>query len=366
MATEKKTMVISGINLFEGGPLSVFKDFLDAIINQEATDEYDVTIFVHKVELFKEYEGKFEIKELPKSRKSYVFRLFYEYIYFYFYSLKRNIDIWISLHDITPNVRANRRYVYCHNPSPFLKRTEMIRKISKTNYYMSLFYKYLYRINIEKNTAVIVQQDWIRQEFKKMFGIGNIIVARPDVVVQIPTDVLDEHDNHNVFIYSAYPRPFKNFEVICQACRKLEDENLDFSVWLTIDGTENQYSEMICKEYSDVKSIRWLGIVSRDEMLKKYGESDCLIFPSLLETWGLPITEYKQYGKPMLCADLPYAYETVGSYDEVSFFDPTEANELAAMMREIIKGEHRFSKVVAQEVEQPVVNGWDELFKKIS
>lgn len=25
------------------------------------------------------------------------------------------------LHDIAPNVKAKERYVYCHNPSPFMK-----------------------------------------------------------------------------------------------------------------------------------------------------------------------------------------------------------------------------------------------------
>ena len=35
---------------------------------------------------------------------------------------------------------------------------------------------------------------------------------------------------------------------------------------------------------------------------------DFLIFPSLLETWGLPISEFEQTNKKMILANLPYAF----------------------------------------------------------
>ena len=364
---KKKKFVISGINLFEGGTLSIYYDCLDALLFAGYDKKYDITAFVHKESLFEKYKDRINIIEIPKSRKSYIYRLYYEYIFFYRYSKKRKIDIWLSIHDMTPNVKAKKRFVYCHNPSPFLKRSPTIKKLSKTVYYMSIFYKYVYRINIKKNTAVIVQQDWLRKEFKKMFGIKNIIVARPNVEVQIPENI-DEYTRDNskkVFIYSAYPRPFKNFEVICKACKALKEYNDKFEVWLTVDGSENAYSDMLRKEFADVKNIRWLGLVSRDEMMKKYAESDYLIFPSVLETWGLPITEYEAFKKPMLVADLPYAHETVGDYDKVLFFNPYSSDSLAGVMKRIIEEAAIFQKHTVPPLGKPVLNSWEELLEMI-
>ncbi len=364
----KKTLVISGINLYNGGPLSVYKDLLDALIENDYHIRYHIIAFVHKTELFKEYKDKIELLELPRSRKSYLFRLYYEYVYFKSFSKKRKIDVWFSVHDMTPNVKAKKRYVYCHNPSPFLKRSKNIWKLSKTNYLMSVFYKYFYKINIKKNTAVIVQQDWLRKEFKKMFGIENIIVARPNVEVNVLENTNEcIHDgNKKVFIYSAYPRPFKNFEVICKACRALKEYKDKFEVWLTIDGSENAYSSMIRKEFADVSNIKWLGLVKRDEMMKKYAESDYLIFPSVLETWGLPITEYEAFKKPMLVADLPYAHETVGNYDKVAFFDPYAEKELAEAIKGILKGDVQFDEHSVAHLEQPFTKDWQEVLKSCS
>lgn len=362
----KKQFVISGINIFEGGTLSVYYDCLDSLIKCGYDKEYEITAFVHKKSLFKKYCDRINIIELPKSRKNYINRFYYEYIYFYKYSKKRTIDVWLSIHDMTPNVKANKRYVYCHNPTPFLKRNATIRKLNKTVYYMSLFYKYLYKINIKKNTGVIVQQEWIRKEFKKMYNIENVIVARPNVNVDFPKfQINNKNNNRIIFIYSAYPRPFKNFEVICKACRALKDQSAKFEVWLTINGSENAYSDMIKKEYADVENIKWLGLISRDDMMKKYAESDYLIFPSVLETWGLPITEYEAYNKPIIIADLPYAHETVGNYDLTLFFDPYSSEQLATIIKSIIKNECSFKKHVVAPVEKPFAENWCELLRII-
>ena len=93
-----------------------------------------------------------------------------------------------------------------------------------------------------------------------------------------------------------------------------------FDIWLTIDGSENQYAAKLRSEYSGLRSVSWLGIMPRDRILLRYAKADCLLFPSKLETWGIPISEFQQTGKPMLVIDLPYAHETVGSYHAVSFF----------------------------------------------
>ena len=49
-------------------------------------------------------------------------------------------------------------------------------------------------------------------------------------------------------------------------------------------------------------------------MKKLYSKANALIFPSKLETWGLPISEAIDYKIPIMVAKLEYARETLGSY----------------------------------------------------
>ncbi len=365
----KKTLVLSGINLFEGGPLSIYYDILDNILACGYTEKYSVTAFVHKLSLFEKYkESPIEFIELPQSRESYINRLRYEYGYFKKYSKSRNVDVWFSVHDMTPSVRAGRLYTYCHNSTPFVKFNASSIKFSLTVYLFSLFYKYLYRINIKKATGIIVQQDWLRKGFRRLYGIKNIIVAHPDVSVPqgIEDDTSDASGEENLFVFPTLPRHFKNVEVICEAARALENKGItNFSVAVTLDGSENSYTEFLLEKYGDLKCMKWLGRVPRERVFELFRQSKCLIFPSRTETWGLPITEYKQTGKPIILADLPYAHETLGTYDKARFFDPDDAAELSELMLGAIDGTAEWQSFVEAPVDEPFCQGWRPLLSML-
>lgn len=361
-----RTLVISGINLFEGGPLSIYKDCLDNIIESNINETYNVIAFVHEQKIFSEYTDKITIIELPKSRKNYLYRLWYEYVYFYFYSKDKDIDAWLSLHDITPNVKASKRYVYCHNPSPFMKTELKNLKYSYKNFAFSILYKYLYKINIKKNTAVIVQQDWMRQEFSKMYKLENVIVAKPMVNISKMVNITSTGKKKYQFIFPSLPRFFKNFELICMACEMLEEKGVTgYEVLLTISGNENRYAKDIKNRFGKLKSVKFIGLQERKKLFGLYEKVDCMIFPSKLETWGLPISEFKLTKKTILVSNLPYAYETIGTYEKVSFFDPDNPHSLAQLMELELSAKNVYSPQQEKDVEQPYAENWTVLLNMI-
>ena len=167
-----------------------------------------------------------------------------------------------------------------------------------------------------------------------------------------------------IFIYAGFPRFFKNFEVICEAANILNRaRKLDYEVWLTIDGTENRYSFDVHEKYETNPHIKWLGIQQRSRLFELYKQSDCMIFSSKLETWGLPISEYKYTGKDMIIVDLPYAHETLGTYDKVMFFNEDDSNCLADKMLQVIQGTQRYQPQVEITVSKPYAESWDELME---
>ena len=362
-----KKIVLSGINLSEGGPLTIYKECLGCL-EKYFLKEYRIIALVHDKSLFSEYESKIEFIELKNSKKSYLNRFYYEYFYFKKLSKKLKPYLWLSLHDMTPNVVADKRVVYCHNPIIFydMNKKDMINEFKM--FMFSKFYKYIYRINIEKNNFVVVQQDWIRKRFKQIFKIKNVIVAHPNVVID-DFDLEKTRKNNmkivkNSFLYPAFPRIFKNFEVVCKAVKILEEKNVtDFIVYLTVDGSENLYSQKLFKKYKNLKNIKFLGLLKRKKLMKYYESSKNIIFPSKLETWGLPISEAKIFGKNILLADLEYAHETLGNYENVMFFEPDDAKKLAEKMEILINGENiKFDGNLEKSIENPFCRNWKELF----
>ena len=364
----KKTIVLSGINLIEGGPLTVYEECLRCI-EKYFLENYEIVALVHNRELFSEFDSKIKFIEFMDSKKSYLKRFYYEYFYFKRLSKKLKPYLWFSLHDMTPNVVTDKRAVYCHNPIIFydVKRKDMINEFKM--FMFSRFYKYIYKINIKKNNFVVVQQDWIRKRFKKIFKIKNVVVAHPNVVID------DSNNNYkntkivkNSFLYPSFPRIFKNFEVICKAVEILENKNIEnFKVYLTIDGNENIYSKEIVEKYGCLKCIEFIGLQTRENLMKYYSKIETVIFPSKLETWGLPISEAKAFGKNIILADLEYAHETLGTYEKVMFFGPDDAEKLAEKMEMLINDDENMKNIefdgnIEKNIEKPFCKNWKELF----
>ena len=359
----KPRIVLSGVNFVEGGPLSVFKDALQELADHYAS-RYEIVALVHRQSLFD--INNITYIEFPHVKSSWLRRLQFEYWSLRAVSRRLRPYLWLSMHDMTPNVTAEVRAVYCHNPSPFYR---LGAREALTDWKFSLFtffYRYLYAINLHRNDLVIVQQEWLRGEFRRRYHVPNIVVAHPRIPRLVIPAVDEEQQTQGQtvrFFYPTYPRSFKNVELLLQAARTLEQRGVHgFTLWLTIDGSENRYAAKLRSEYGGLRSVSWLGIMPRDRILLLYAKADCLLFPSKLETWGMPISEFEQTGKPMLVIDLPYAHETVGRYPLVSFFPPGNARVLADAMESFIQGRLTFSETAAPSIPAPFAADWTELF----
>ncbi len=366
-----KKIVISAISLREGGGLSILNDCIKAVASYKraSKDPIEVTVLCHKKNLLVGDCSNIHIIEYPKSTRSYFMRIYYEYIQFYFLSKRIKPDVWFSLHDMTPNVFAKKRFVYCHNPTPFYKTSWKMFRLSWKEYLFVKFYKYLYKIFIKKNSSVIVQQHWIGSEMVKTFEISEdmIIVSRPIINLSNQNIVLQKEKNENGvtrFIYPSLPRTFKNFEVLFSAVGLLNSDYYGrFEVDLTLNGLENKYAKYLYSKFQDMPSINWLGYINRDILLRSYVNYDSLVFCSKLETFGLPIEEFKSTGKLIILPNLPYAHETLGSYRNALFFDPNSPCDLSQLMRSVIDGTS-YGNLIAGELnykKYKQVNGWVEL-----
>lgn len=362
-----KTLVISAVNFTEGGPLTVLRSCVEA--SAACLLDWRIIVMAHDSRLIN--TPGVEVIAFPSVKSSWFRRVFLEWYGFKRLTKRITVDLWISLHDITPNVNSKRQVVYCHNPSPFARATWRDSWFDPKYLIFTLLYGFLYSVNIRKNHSVVVQQNWLREEFKSRFRVDRVIVARPD---SLKVDSLNNCgykpvsiDRNCIFFFPSLPRCFKNFELIGAAVEILERSNeWTGRVRWTIDGTENSYTRWLRKRFGRLRSIEWIGRQDREQMCKQYSEVDCLIFPSRVETWGLPISEAKSANLPLLLVDLPYAHETVGSWDRVAFFPLNAPSVLAQQMASFASGEFVFTKTTAHRPDEPTADGWKDLLLQLT
>lgn len=364
--TQEKVFIVSGVNLVSGGTLAIFKDCLASLAEWKTADIKIIALVNNKALFAGIGEDDIKYIEFPDVKKRWVKRLVFEYYTCLKLSKQYKPHTWLSMHDVTPNVIANKRIVYCHNPVPFYRLSLREMFMQKTLLAFKLFYKLLYRINIKKNTFVIVQQSWMRDLFKKWFNINNVVVAHPTVNYNMVKneDGVAVGDKY-VFLYPALPRAFKNFEVLFDAALKLNQAQSNFQVVVTISGTENKYAQHLYKKYGNVDVIKFAGLQTKQQLAQLYQTASCVVFPSKLETWGLPITEAIFFNKPLLVADCLYAHETCGNYKNVCYFDANRSEKLADLMLKAINNRLQYNAAFYTPPQQPFATGWQHLFNLV-
>lgn len=365
---ERKTLVISAVNLRQGGTLSILKDCLQYLSANVVSRDTRVVAIVHKKELCL-FDG-IEYIEIPSTIKGWSRRLWCEYVTMRQISKKLSpVHLWFSLHDTSPFVVSERQAVYCQTSFPFYKASLKDLYFSYKIVLFSLFTRFAYRINVQSNDYLVVQQPWLREGLSKMLNVSKdrFIVAPPrKSEVRIKPEQIQK--KNYTFIYPAAPDCHKNFHVLCEAAAKLEkDVGQDkFTVVLTVNGEENKYTRWLKQQWGNVSSIFFAGFLSKEELYGYYEVADCLVFPSKVETWGLPISEFSEYGKPMLIADRPYSRGTAEGSMATAFFDPDDSDKLKGLMSSLLSGQKsQLESITRSEVQPPYADSWESLFNQL-
>lgn len=356
-------IVVSAVNIRKGGTLTILRDCLAALSARATAGSLKVTALVHSRELCL-YPG-IDYIEMPDTVRGWLRRLRCEYVTMK--SVSRRIapvDLWLSLHDTTPRVDARRQAVYCQTSFPFMRwRWRDFRMDFKIPLF-AMFTRFAYRINVHSNSSLIVQQQWLRKGLSRMLGVApeKFIVAPPQPRRELP-DFTPRRFPVPAFIYAATPDCHKNFEILCEAARLLEESvgTGRFCVLLTVDGTENRYARWLKSRWGHVSSIIFGGLLARPDLYAAYAGASCLVFPSRIETWGLPISEFMHFGKPMILADLPYARETSAGSPLTAFFNPESAAALKELMHEVLLGRLSGFAPVPPAQAEPDATGWPAL-----
>ncbi len=322
------------MNIVDGGALTILSSFIEAAHAPEFADWQFVVLSNPMVKL---NFGRIKRINFALPKKSWLLRVFYEYVIFKKISTRLNVDIWFSLHDLTPNVIAKKRFVYCHNPAPFYRPSWRDVWLDPKFFIFNKLYSWFYRLNINKNDAVIVQQFWLKLKFLKFCKVP-VHVSHPKYVSSNPISIKKNISNKISFLYPAFPRFFKNHQIICEAISSLsEEEKLAIKVIFTMSGSENRYAAWLKKCYGNIEAIEFRGKLTYLELQQLYQEVNCVIFPSKLETWGLPLTEARYFGKDIICANLPYAIETLGNFPKVHFVAPDSVTDWSNAIRSYYK-----------------------------
>jgi glycosyltransferase involved in cell wall biosynthesis len=134
------------------------------------------------------------------------------------------------------------------------------------------------------------------------------------------------------FIYVASGDDHKNHRRLLQAWCLLAADGIRPPLVLTVDASN--FSGLCAWMTDQTKAyalnVTNLGTVTASTLIEMYARSDVLIYPSLLESFGLPLIEASSAGLDVVASELDYVRDVVCP---VQTFDPTSALSIARAVK---------------------------------
>ena len=197
--------------------------------------------------------------------------------------------------------------------------------------------------SIRRAEKVLVQTNWMKQEIVRQCGIpADKVEVKFPPVEMLKTAPYHLDENHPIFFYPANASAYKNHRTFLEACKLLQKEGYqDYEVIWTVNGDENDGIRGIRREAEELGlPICFRGPMPRQDLFDLYARS-VLVFPSYIETIGLPLLEARSVGAWIAAADCLYARDCVGDYERAEFFPVFNEMQLSEIMKKRIKDVER-------------------------
>ncbi|GHH98663.1 glycosyltransferase [Neobacillus kokaensis] len=233
--------------------------------------------------------------------------------------------------------------VYIHQSIPFFPyKWSFCRKDERKLWFYKYIYIYLIKKSVKNADKIIVQTKWFRNQIMNKFNISKekFVIERPDIPKVLPdnNDQIFFREGFKSLFYPASSDLYKNHEVLIKAMNIIVNilGKRDVLLYLTINKNDYRINTMISR-YNLEENIILTGVLNYQQVLGLYKKIDLLVFPSKVETFGLPLLEVQQFGLPIIAGDLNLYKEVIGEYSSKVIYCPLDDEQAwADSIKEIL------------------------------
>ena len=314
----------------DGGALTILEEYYNKAQYENDKKWY----FVVSLPILEEIDN-IKILRFPWIKKSWIHRLCFDYFIAPRIIKKYKPVEIISLQNvIIPRTKVPQT-LYVHQPLPFVKKKFRLRDSYLLWIYQNIIGKMIFR-SIKKANKIIVQTKWMAEACiaKTKVKYEKIFVMPPQISVEIKEYFKPTKESLQTFFYPASGLIYKNHKLIVEAVKILKRQGIsEYKMVFTLTGDENKNILDLYEQIEENKlPIEFIGSINRCQVFNYYTRS-ILIFPSYIETFGLPLLEAKVHRTPILASDCHFSHEILEDYINVKFFNADDANELAGLIK---------------------------------
>jgi len=257
----------------------------------------------------------------------------------YLYSKKE--DLLLCFHNLPPLIpNSSRVFIFLQNrlilqEFPWrltLNHRSLIILLEKFifKYFSLRRYSFIVQTQSMHTALRALLTSWWSDQFQE-----NIILTLSIFPSIPPKNSCQKIQTKYDFIYPSSSDRHKNHINLIKAWKILADDGLQPSLALTLGPPNSAYH---CKLNSLIKEYKLnvidLGPLPYNDLIESYAESGALIFPSQIESLGLPLHEANVIGLPILAGELDYVRDVCCPIES---FNPDSPMSIARSVKRYLK-----------------------------
>ena len=225
--------------------------------------------------------------------------------------------------------------IFSQNGKDFWKKWIKQTNVSKINAMLvPWFEKILFKI---KYDAIYTISNTSKNDIIKINSKKPIYNIPPTIKDEIH---LDKKINPFQFIYIGRLVFYKNLEVVIKAISIVIKTIPECSLIIIGDGPNRNSLQTLTKQLGLEQNVIFKGYTTSEVKMEKLSESSALLFPSVIEGFGLVILEAFQQKKPVLVSDISPMSDIIENNKTGLIIDPDNERKWAENIIRLIKNPH--------------------------
>lgn len=364
-----KVIIVNAVSATVGGAITILEQFLRA-----ADPENVYHVFVSDAVKLEEFAGQGNMNFHNMGQLKGFRRFFWDYAGIARYLKRLGVvpNLIVSLQN-TPSgcLREVPQVVYVHQGIPISGRKWALIGKGELVFWL---YKHVYPIFMRglpaRQRYYVCQAEWMRADYAKLLGVplDRVRAFAPQSAITAVGERPARHSGgRRIFFYPALGYGYKNHALIVDAFawvnRHRPDAMKNLKVLLTLDAQVDRRIFEHVTSSGVGEHFVFAGSMPHAEVIRTFADPACvLLFPSEVETIGLPLLEAASQGCPIVAADLPYARDALAGYEGVSYLP---LDDVEGWARAIIEHSEREPRSYPA-LQPPSRPSWKEFFAFLS
>lgn len=305
----------------------------------------------------------FVVRALPVRCSQKPLRILAEYLLLPLFAWRDRVQVLHSLGNTAPPFMPGRSVVsvldliFHHFPNTF---PPLARRGLEA----------LVPLAVRRADRVIAISRYTKQDLIAEFGADpgsvDVVYLGCGIEAQAPqeSDVERVRSRHglgdaSIVLTVASGLEHKNLARLLEAFAAWLGNEIDSSTKLVIVGHAGLESPALEQKVSELdlsRNVIMTGWVESEDLLALYATSECFIYPSSYEGFGIPVLEAMRRGTPVACSDTTSLPEVAG--DAALMFDPTDTTAIASAIERMLSDSALRERLVAAGRERATGFTW--------